>query len=123
MLIDVQISIGEFFDKLTILEIKSQKISDFEKLKMVNREIKMLKQGRKILIDNLDVDIYKELKFVNTLLWNSEDEIRRFESNSIFDKSFIDVARSIYKLNDRRFHLKNKINILLGSSLREIKNH
>ena len=123
MLIDVQISIGEFFDKLTILEIKSQKISDFEKLKMVNHEIKMLKQDKKILIDNLDIDIYKELKFVNTLLWNSEDEIRRFESNSIFDKNFVDVARSIYKLNDRRFHLKNKINMLLGSSLREIKNH
>lgn len=123
MNVHVKISLGEFFDRLSILEIKNEKISDPEKLLMINREIRILTSDKKQLIDSLDSEIYSELKFVNTLLWNSEDEIRAMESKSKFDGDFIDVARSIYKLNDRRHHLKCKIDMLLGSSIREIKSY
>jgi len=120
-MINIPVSIGELYDKYTILEIKKQKMVDIEKLEMIDKELKYLNQ----YTDNftLDVTILNKLRHVNKTLWDIEDNIREKEKKKEFDKEFIELARSVYITNDLRCEVKNEINILLKSSLFEIKSY
>ena len=108
-LCSVPVSIGELWDKYTILKIKSRKIIDQERLTCVNKEIVALKP----FIDKypLEPDLINELTEINNSLWELEDEIRELDSKNTFNEQFIKVSRSIYYTNDRRYDVKNKINL------------
>jgi predicted nuclease with TOPRIM domain len=125
MSVSVEISIGEFFDKLTILEIKNERINDKEKLKNINKELGALNKLLEQLPFSRD-DIQKEfdeLKSVNENLWVIEDDIRDKESAKAFDHEFIELARSVYFTNDRRSEIKREINLKLGSDFIEEKSY
>ena len=118
----VPISLGELIDKITILEIKQIHMTGI-KLKNVDKELKLLK---KILQDKnleIDIDLINNLKEVNNKLWEIEDNIRIKESNQKFDKEFIQLARSVYKENDRRASIKKEINQKYNSELLEEKSY
>ena len=125
MNINVEISIGEFFDKITILEIKHERIKDEAKLNNIKNELEMLNA----LLDTLpfsrtDVaDEVAELKAINEKLWVIEDDIREKESAKEFDQAFIELARSVYFTNDKRSDVKRAINLKLGSDLIEEKSY
>jgi hypothetical protein len=121
--ITVEISPGELLDRLTILRIKSRKIDERPKLVNVLAECQLLEARRRQLVPHsptLD-SIEAELAAVNEGLWDGEDEIRRCEREQRFDAHFIEVARSIYRLNDRRAQLRQLINEALGSRFVEEK--
>ena len=116
------VSLGELIDKITILEIKQIHMTGI-KLKNVDKELKLL---RKILQDEnleIDIDLINNLKEVNNKLWKIEDNIRIKENNQKFDKEFIQLARSVYKENDRRAAIKKKINQKYNSELVEEKSY
>jgi len=119
------VSLGELVDKLTILEIKLQKITDSKKLEHINKEyeqlsneLKELKLDKKFLTDK-----YNKLFEVNNKLWQIEDEIRKHEIEKKFDGSFVKLARDVYFTNDERFEIKNQINLFFGSELSEQKEY
>jgi hypothetical protein len=125
MNVRVEISIGEFFDKLTILEIKRSRIKDAAKLENIERELNGLNRlleelpfSRKDVSDEVD-----ELEAINEKLWVIEDELRDKESHRTFDDTFIQLARAVYKNNDRRFEVKKAINRKLGSDFIEEKSY
>ena len=116
------VSIGELIDKITILEIKQIHMTGI-KLKNVDKELKLL---RKILQDEnleIDIDLINNLKEVNKNLWEIEDNIRIKERNQDFDKEFVELARSVYKENDKRASLKKEINQKYNSELIEEKSY
>ena len=116
------VSLGELIDKITILEIKKIHMSGI-KLKNVDKELKLLKN---ILQDNnleIDINLINDLKEVNKNLWEIEDNIRIKESNQIFDREFIQLARSVYKENDKRASIKKEINQKYNSELVEEKSY
>jgi predicted RNA-binding protein with EMAP domain len=121
MIKHIPISVGEFVDKISILQIKLDKINNFEKLNNISKELEAL-----IFLDNekivgtLD---YQELKEVNLKLWEVEDLIRIKEARQDFGEEFIQLARSVYQLNDIRANLKRKINIKYSSELIEEKSY
>jgi hypothetical protein len=122
----VPISVGELFDKISILEIKSERLSDEAKLVNVNYELKLLKEIAAIL-DLRDRDrlaaILPRLKEVNGRIWEAEDKIRNYERSRVFDEGFLEVARSIYRLNDARAAAKRELNILTSSTVIEEKSY
>ena len=120
-LVYVPVSVGELFDKYTILQIKKLKITDQLKLESVIKEIDFLKPF--INEYNVDLEIVSELSEVNLLLWNIEDKIREKERRKDFDEEFIQLARNVYITNDKRSQIKNKINLLLNSCLTDIKSY
>ena len=125
MKINLPASIGELFDKITILEIKKSKIKDKSKLKIVNQELSLLKKvvlTKRINRRKLSSTI-KQLKNINLRLWNVEDKLRVFEKNKLFKKDFIDYARKVYHMNDKRAFLKNEINIKTNSLISEVKSY
>ena len=117
-----EISVGELLDKLTILEIKLEKISDKESLKIIEKEYQVLNK-----MDAVDKNQYKalfdELKSTNRKLWDIENEKRLCEKNSDFGEKFIQVSRDVHFMNDKRAKIKSKINQLSGSNIREIKQY
>jgi hypothetical protein len=117
----IPVSIGELYDKYTILKIKGEKLVDSEKLFFVNKEISFLKTH----IDkyDLDVNIIEELKIINTILWDIEENIREKEKKQEFDEEFIELARKVYITNDKRYLLKAKINSLFNSNIKEFKSY
>lgn len=119
------VSVGELLDKITILEIKSERIDDEEKLANVRRELEMLKEVfQERVKSSKDITrLFNELKTTNEQLWEIEDDIRRCESESDFGDQFIGLARSVYKQNDHRAELKRRINQLTGSLLMEEKSY
>lgn len=120
-----ELSYGEFLDKLAILEIKSERISDREKLENVKKEKAVLERIWQETHKG-DIDIsneYKALKEVNEKLWQIEDDIRDKERDKIFDQEFIELARSVYFTNDERARIKKDINLKLGSDLVEEKSY
>jgi hypothetical protein len=125
MNVRVEISIGEFFDKLTILEIKRSRIEDPAKLENIDREMKELNRLlEKSPFTRQDVsDEVDELKALNEKLWVVEDELRDKESQKTFDDAFIQLARAVYQNNDRRFEIKTAINRKLGSDFIEEKSY
>ena len=120
-----EISAGELLDKITILEIKIDKIKNDEDKKQVLKEYKSLK---KIQEDNIEFNeeikkLYSDLKQTNSKLWEIEDKLRIFEKEKKFDKEFIELARGVYFNNDDRSKIKLKINKLLKSNIREVKQY
>ena len=125
MKISVPISVGELFDKISILEIKKIKIKDKTKLQDINFELNALKQicTKKRLNKKNNKEQYIKLLNINKRLWNIEDKKRSYEKSKKFDKAFIELARKVYLLNDRRAKIKNKINHISGSMIREVKSY
>lgn len=125
MNVKIPISIGELLDKISILEIKCIKITDENKLVNIKKELSVLKQEyEKIKINDSVINtLYKELFDINLMLWEVEDSIRVLEKNQKFENSFIELARNVYKTNDRRFEVKNKINNILNSEFKEEKSY
>ena len=120
-----EISAGELLDKISILEIKLEKIKNEESKAEIDKEYKMLKL---ILEDNINLtediaDLSNEIKTVNLTLWNIEDELRKCEKNKDFGKTFVELARAVYFNNDKRAKIKSKINSILGSNIKEVKHY
>lgn len=124
-LISVPVSYGELLDKITILEIKSERISDPDKLANVRRELELLEQTwAEHPASSEDVSSERHrLKQINESLWEIEDQIRIKESNKAFDTEFVALARSVYVTNDDRAAVKKQINLRLGSELVEEKSY
>lgn len=126
MSIKVEVSVGEFLDKLTILQIKAERIRDADKLANVRHELEALNgtwSATAYAGDGaLDVEI-RELRRVNETLWDIEDRIRAKEARQEFDGGFIDLARSVYRTNDRRAAIKRAINLKTGSAVVEEKSY
>ena len=120
-----EISAGELVDKITILEIKQAKISDTEKLNIINKELLSLNSTmKKFIPDHSKIKhLISELKEVNLKLWDIEDGKREAEKNNNFDEKFIELARNVYKFNDKRAKIKLNINNLLGSNIKEVKSY
>ena len=120
-----EISAGELIDKITILEIKKEKISNKEKLVEVNKElISLNKTLEKSINDESKILSFKnDLKNINLKLWDIEDGKRLAEKNNQFDEKFIELARSVYKFNDERAKIKLAINNALGSNIKEVKSY
>tara|TARA_B100000214_G_scaffold207080_1_gene150182 strand:- start:446 stop:835 length:390 start_codon:yes stop_codon:yes gene_type:complete len=123
--INIETSVGELIDKITILEIKKEKISDKKSLSIINKEHSSLEGTvqKDIKINDEIKKLWTELKKINLKLWEIEDEIRLCEKNKKFDEKFVELARSVYQCNDIRSKLKLKINHLTGSSLQEVKQY
>lgn len=120
----IEISNGEILDKLTILEIKHDCIKETNKLSNITKELEYIKQQCLHLLDNIQIkQFYFALKTINKELWNIEDHIRLKEKQKIFDKEFIELARSVYITNDKRATIKKDINILSESSFIEEKSY
>ena len=120
-----EISAGELLDKMTILEIKLDKIRDKENLLEVSKEYESLKETKKSNI-KLTKDLERliiQLKEINLKLWNIEDKKRICEKNKDFGQAFIDLSRSVYLNNDIRANIKSKINKILGSNIKEVKQY
>ncbi len=125
MVVKIPVSWGELFDKLTILEIKQARIGDPQKLENIGRELESLRdvcRGSTLPEAPLQ-DLIEELRRTNEALWKIEDDIRGCERRKDFSAWFIELARSVYKTNDRRAELKRQINDLLGSELIEEKSY
>ena len=120
-----EISPGELLDKISILEIKIEKVKDKNSLEEIKKEYKILKeiQTSSIEITGEIKDLFQSVKNVNVKLWNIEDKLRICEKNKDFDKNFIELARSVYFANDERAELKSKINKILKSNIIEIKQY
>ena len=120
-----EISAGELIDKITILEIKKEKISNKEKLVEVNKELNSLNETLKKSINNESkISSFKnDLKNINLKLWDIEDGKRSAEKDNKFDEKFIELARSVYKFNDERAKIKLAINNALGSNIKEVKSY
>lgn len=124
MIIYAPISIGELLDKLTILNIKMQRINDKDKLANILIEHKELKELADKLEPKLGLNVlYMQLYNVNNELWDIEDSKRQHEKDQIFDDDFIWLARQVYKKNDLRASLKKEINKLMGSTIIEEKSY
>lgn len=125
MKINVSISTGELVDKLTILEIKLEKIEDSKKLSNVQKEYDILAEHMKELSNNFEnVDtFFNKLKKINSKLWEMEDQVRYFMRENKFDKDFINLAKEIHMTNDLRFEVKNEINKKLKSEIFEQKSY
>ena len=120
-----EISAGELIDKITILEIKKEKITNKEKLVEVNKELHTLNETlRKSINDESKIINFKnDLKKINLKLWDIEDEKRSAEKKNQFDEKFIELARNVYKFNDQRAKIKLEINNALGSNIKEVKSY
>ena len=121
----IQVSVGELLDKLSILEIKKDKIKDVEKLKFINEEYEILKSeyDKNIKSDDKLKQLLGVLKEINSRLWIIEDEKRLCEKNSDFGENFIKLSRDVHLLNDNRAKLKLEINNYTGSKIKEIKEY
>lgn len=123
--VSIPISYGELIDKITILEIKSQKITDAKKVKNVRHELdELLRVWAALEESSVEInDLRHELKTVNETLWDIEDDIRKKDLRGEFDSEFIELARSVYIQNDTRAEHKRAINLRLGSELMEEKSY
>ena len=120
-----EISAGELLDKISILEIKLKKIEDKNNLEEIKKEYKILQkiQNSSIKFDDKIKELFDSIKKVNIKLWNVEDKLRVCEKNKDFGKNFIELAREVYFNNDKRSKIKSKINKILGSNIREVKQY
>ena len=121
----VEVSVGELFDKISILEIKKERIKDSDKLRFINSEYEVLKNEleKNIKIDSKLEKFFVALKNINSKLWIIEDEKRKCEKNSNFGEDFIRLSRDVHFLNDTRAKIKLDINNHTGSKIKEIKEY
>ncbi len=125
MSVKIDISYGELIDKITILEIKSERITEARKLENIERELTILTEAwRNSGVDQDGIGAERAaLKAINENLWDIEDQIRRKEAEQSFDQGFVELARSVYRTNDERSTVKRAINDRFGSSLVEEKSY
>jgi len=123
--IKIELSVGELLDKVTILQIKAERINDASKLENINKELQVLQaQWKESPYSQKDLaSSIAELKAINEELWDIEDKIRDKESLQVFDSEFIELARSVYFTNDKRAEVKKVINAKTGSELVEEKSY
>ena len=121
----VEVSVGELLDKISILEIKQEKIKDSEKLKLINEEHSILKDqlNKNVKSDQKLNELFETLKKINVKLWIIEDDKRQCEKDKDFTEKFIKLSRDVHFLNDERARIKLEINNLTGSKIREIKEY
>ena len=121
----VEVSVGELLDKISILEIKKEKIKDLEKLKFISNEHEILREEleKNIKTDEKLNKLYQDLKKINARLWVIEDDKRNCEKNKDFGEKFIKLSRDVHFLNDDRANIKLNINKYSGSKIREIKEY
>jgi len=121
----VEVSVGELLDKISILEIKKEKIKDPEKLKFINDEYDVLKDqfNKNVKSDEKLDNLFKSLKEINSKLWVIEDDKRLCEKNSDFGEEFIKLSRDVHFLNDDRAKIKLEMNNHTGSKIKEIKEY
>jgi peptidoglycan hydrolase CwlO-like protein len=118
----IEVSNGEIIDKLTIIEIKLQRIKDKQKLINLQKEFDVLNEAAKSILGK-EYDLYKKLFEINCNLWDIEDTIRELERNKDFGTKFIETARAVYFNNDTRAEIKKQINLKTGSNLIEEKSY
>ena len=121
----VEVSIGELLDKISILEIKQEKIKDPEKLKFISYEHTVLKEqfDKNVKSDEVLDNLFQSLKNINSKLWVIEDDKRKCEKNKDFTEKFIKLSRDVHFLNDDRVKIKLEINNHTGSNIKEIKEY
>ena len=121
----VEVSVGELLDKISILEIKQEKIKETEKLKFINEEYSILKDqlNKNVKSDQKLNELFETLKKINAKLWIIEDNKRQFEKDKDFTEKFIKLSRDVHFLNDERAKIKLEINNLTGSKIKEIKEY
>ena len=121
----VEVSVGELLDKISILEIKKEKIKDLEKLKFINDEYSVLKDqlNKNVKSDEKLSELFNSLKEINSKLWVIEDNKRLCEKNSDFGEKFIKLSKDVHFLNDDREKLKLEVNNYTGSKIKEIKEY
>lgn len=125
MRIKIEISPGELLDKISILEIKSERIADKAKLEQVGRELDTLARSRDEAVPDGEAvrTLYRDLKAINEALWDIEDRIREREKASDFGPAFIELARAVYITNDKRAATKQAIDRLMQSDIGEVKSY
>ena len=121
----VEVSVGELLDKISILEIKQEKIKDQDKLKFINLEHKILKEqlNQNVKSDDKLEDLFQSLKEINAKLWVIEDDKRQCEKDKDFGEKFIKLSRDVHFLNDDRAKIKLEMNNYTGSKIKEIKEY
>lgn len=118
------VSVGELIDKLSILQVKKTKVTNEEKLDYINKEFELLYNLSSVYLDVKELEtLYHILVKTNSKLWDIEDKLRVLESEKRFDDEFVELARNVYFTNDERFSLKNQINKITDSEIREIKEY
>lgn len=123
-MVSIPVSIGELIDKLSILHVKIEKIKDENKLIFIKSEYNIIYEISYKYLQNEEISqIYKKLIETNLDLWDIEDKLRLMEKDKLFNNEFIELARSVYYTNDNRFLLKDKINNLLDSEIKEQKEY
>ena len=123
-MVKIPVSIGELIDKLSILHVKQTKITNKDKLEYVNKEFELLYNMSSEYLNQSKIEtLYHSLVTVNSKLWDIEDELRILETKKSFNVDFIELARKVYFTNDERFTLKNEINLITDSEIREVKDY
>ena len=123
-MITAPISVGELIDKLSILQVKKRKIIEDQKLEYINKEFEMLYNLSAGYLNHQEIEnSFHELVEVNSTLWDVEDKLREYEKIKSFPQHFIELARKVYYTNDKRFEIKNKINEMSNSEIREQKSY
>jgi hypothetical protein len=123
-MITIPVSVGELIDKLSILHVKQTKINNPEKLVYVNKEFELLYNFSSVYLNTDEISkLYHELVDTNSKLWEIEDNLRVIETEKTFDSKFVELSRSVYHTNDKRFRLKNEINERTSSEIREVKEY
>lgn len=123
-MISVPVSVGELIDKLSILQVKKTKVKNTEKLEYIKKEFELLYNLSAEYLNDMTIEnLYHELVTTNSNLWDIEDRLRILEKDGKFEGEFIDLARKVYFTNDKRFELKNEINSLTSSEIREVKEY
>ena len=123
-MVSVPVSVGEMIDKLSILQVKKQKITHEEKLVYVNKEFELLYNLSSTYLNEPVIEsLYHQLVQVNSSLWDVEDKLRVLEKEQRFEGEFVSLARKVYFTNDERFRLKNEINSNTSSEIREVKEY
>lgn len=123
-MVTIPVSVGELIDKLSILQVKKIKITNDDSLKYVTKEFELLYSQSETYFQVSELkSLYKSLIDVNSTLWDVEDKLRVFESEKKFDQEFIELARKVYYTNDERFRLKNEINSITSSEIKEVKDY
>ena len=123
-MIQIPVSVGELIDKLSILHVKKTKVSNEQKLTFINTEFELLYNMSSYYLNDEEISkLYHKLVEINSKLWDVEDELRVIESTKEFDVNFIELSRKVYYTNDERFSVKNKINELTNSDIREQKDY
>jgi hypothetical protein len=123
-MLKIPVSVGELIDKLSILQVKKIKIQNPQSLKFVFEEFDLLNDLSQSFLENETIEnLYNQLIEVNSNLWDVEDKLRVYESEKRFDEEFIELSRKVYYTNDERFRLKNEINLITSSQIREVKDY